>query len=242
MEVPNFGNKFLITKEGKNGPESFVHSIFKADHISYIRELGGGEHGDVYEVEVQKGKHKRRFALKNYFIEGLKDYTEDKAIEKTKLAYLGYILAKKIGLKVFRTLRISTEQVQLIMTLGTDENYTLIGGGSKIKLDKVNEISNIEELIKNIKESVLIATKAKVNVGGDSYFYTFNKSEPTKIDFVVGDYDSVYKSNLQEKSLLRANLKEAVFSVYTLINLYIEEGERSKYKAIVPNLFGLNNI
>ncbi len=202
---------------------------FVADNITKKESLGKGSYATVFEVELEKGEHKMNFALKEYGPQ-LKN-----AAEK---AFKNYLYAKEIGLKVFRTLRISEDHTALLLTLGNTENNFLISSGSHIEWDKVDHIENFQSLLNDLQQDILKASKASVHYAGDAIFLVADRKQPYNLSFVLGDYDNLIRYDYDsDVNLFPENVVIARNSLKNLLDSYIDEKKIQEYGAEIDESF-----
>jgi hypothetical protein len=214
-------SKEFFKKEG-NKP-----NVFSADTVSEKRSLGEGRYGQVYEVVLSKGDHDKVFTIKDYSKNG------EQARSLVEQAYQNYLKAKEAGLKVFPTVRISDDKPQLLLTLGTTDDQTLISKDSHIPWNKVGEIHNILRLISEVGDNVLKGSKAGMKMRRDVYFFVVQKSDPTEADFIVGDYERPMDSDKTQEQLFKRNMQSATDALGIFIEKYIVSDKVQYYKNIV---------
>jgi len=208
-------NFIKTNEEGKK-------TVFSADEITEKEPLGEGYFGSVYTVEIEKGGHKKQFAVKDYSRRGREK-------EFTEIAYANYLKARNAKLKVFPTVRISEDKTKLMMTLVTNE-YFIVSKDSFTKWEKVNELQNMDVLISDIIKNIQIANKANISLHEDAYFFIVNKKNPEEIDFVIGDYDFHNTYEDSHKSLIEWNINEANRAIKAFLSNYVEKNKIDFYQ------------
>ena len=217
----------------QNQPKKFLKSldeksrVFVADKVVRKEKLGEGDFAPVYTTEIWKDGVKYLFAVK--------DYGEE--IE-TLRAFEGYLMAKAAGLTVFPTVRISEDHKQLIMTLGTDENFFLVGKNSEYEWNRVEEISNIEDIIEKMEKDVLKASKNKIIIPQDAQFFVVEKSNPNNATYILGDYDFVgyqFYENDSERRIFLNNVSATEMALHNFCLKYLEIPQRTKYKKLIES-------
>jgi|GEM_PF-6731301 len=224
------GKKFI---KDINKPENG----FVPDQIINKRSLGKGGYGQVFEVELKKDSHSKNFALKKFNT----DHTErgnEIARLFTERDFQTYKKVKEAGIKVFTTLRISENHQELLMTLGTTEDFTLISKDSHITWEKVNKITNLEILLSQIQNNILKAMKAGITLPNDGYFFVIENSHSTDVDFLVGDYggvsfDTIKKNNADIYFI--QNISGARTALNRFLESYMIKEKVEEYKELVDN-------
>lgn len=217
-----FSEKFLNNNENKKP--------FIADSVSRGKVLGEGWTGTVYKVDVKKDEHCRQFALKDFTKIGSRA-----AKYAAEQEYQSYLSAKKSGLRVFPTVRLNKNHEELLMTLGTTDNFLLVNGRSSEKWSRVNKIDNIQDLIFKIRENAEKAAISSLEIIWDSYFFIIDKANPTNADFVIGDFGNVRKSNGSEEDIYYKNIHEANRALKDFINNYLQNDNKPEYEKIIDS-------
>lgn len=214
---PKFSNEFVRKDVNEN-------RSFSADSVIEKRPLGEGKYGEVYQVTVTKDGIAMDFAIKDY------SKNEYDARKLTEQAYDHYLKAKEAGLKVFPTVRISSDKPQLLLTLGTTADQTLISKDSHVTWDKVNTLSNMKELVSGIGMNVLKGSRAGMKMRRDIYFFLVNNVEPTKADFLIGDYERPIDSGKTPDALFKRNMQSAKGAIDIFIEKYVSPDKQVEYK------------
>jgi hypothetical protein len=225
----NFSERY-IKKTAKE------ESVFVPDQTTEKGFLGKGASGGIVkEIEIKKGSHIKNFAVKDF--SHLKtNYSTP--IRIVKREYDSYLVSKEAGLKVFPTFRISEDNLKLLMTLGNTKDFLLIGKDSDIEFNKVEEISNLKEVISSIKENIQKAVKAFIELSWDSYFFIINKNNPTQVDFITGDFGGIDKDEkVPSETLLELNMVQAQVALDQFIMLYVNQEKREFYYKITEQEF-----
>ena len=206
--------KNFIKKE--NGKEY----IFSADDIIKKRPLGEGGFGEVYEVEIKKGSRFFKYAIKVYK-GGSLEYKKAKALK----AYENYLLCKEAGINVFQVVRISEDGTQLLMTLASDDDFSVIDPHTKVAFDRVKHLDALPNLIYQLEENIFRATEKNIILPADSYLFITQKTNPNGPESVVGDYDSITISNGSQKDIFETNITKAEAALSDFIRVYVEREE-----------------
>ena len=194
---------------------SFRKNTRKETGVRVVSEtpITKGSFGKIFDTVIEKGGHKRRFIVKKYY-----NYTPDlpeynsTIKENAERALHNYTLAKNAGLKVFPTFRISEDGESILMTTGFSDNQICVGSNGGLNIDKlkqplIEEIVNLDKFLVNFFIEGLKAAKNGISLHSDSFFFIFNKSKPIKIDFILGDLDSLYKDK-PTKDVGEMNMRE----------------------------------
>ena len=200
---------------------------FIPDKVTKKEFLGKGSWASVFAVELEKGGHKKDFALKEYGPQ-LKRATER--------AFTNYLYAKEIGLKVFPTVRINEDHTKLLLTLGTTGDSFLISGQSKERRNKVDGIENLQSLIHDLQEDILKASKKSVHYAGDAIFLIGNNDKPNHLDFILGDYDNLMKYDT-DVNLFPENVVIVRNNLKRLLGSYVDEKKTVEYNAEIDKSF-----
>lgn len=195
--------------------------------------LGEGTYAPVFKVDLKTGDHVKDFALKDYT--NVNKENEKHNYNCAVEAFLNYQKAKKAGLKVFPTVRINEEKNKLLVTLGTNNEYQIVSKDSTSNWKKVKDIKNIENLISDMENNFLNATRSKINLSWDSIFFVFKKTNPECVDFVIGDYDGLlsFKKDKNFEYMFKINCEQLEYVLGFLLDIYLEDSSLEKYKGIV---------
>jgi hypothetical protein len=168
-------------------------------------EFSGGTFGSVFKTSFEwksenKKPHRREFVVKKY-------YVAKQAIR----AFENYRAAQDAGLKVFKTFRLNREEGEILMTNGNNADFHCIGSNSdttlkKLEVPLINKLENFDSFLELYFAEAKKATDNDILVHGDAPFFFVSKSEPRKIDFVLGDLDLVDKKRAQLRNLTSAKL------------------------------------
>ncbi len=251
--MENESIKFLKNIEDNTG---FLPDVFIKKEI-----IGRGAFGTVYKAEIEKGPHRKSFAVKDYRLgSGITERMPEEQIKRFVLrAFSAYEEAKKAGLKVFPTVRISQDHYQLLMSLKENDNYSLLSKGNaddlfsdrdNKRMERVENITNIQELVADIESNLMKASERKIYLPWDSYFFVAEKSNPTHLDFVIGDYDYVADKDYREREYKRKeffdmNINEAKISLKNLFSSYLKREKKEEFNISVAGLldkFRVENI
>jgi len=208
--------------------ETFVHPSGNRESevdIEEGSELGSGRYGYVREVVVRKGDREHTMALKHFF----------KGREQAQGALDNYKLAKKAGLKVFTTYRISKEGDSILMTNGNSEETACLEiGWKEDRLEKIGgtpieEIDNFDELLENLYQEAEKATENGLYFNGDEYFFLVDKETKTEVDFVLGDLDGISTDLMRYKDVKHDNVSEIRTSLIFFLKQYLSPEVKSSY-------------
>jgi hypothetical protein len=172
-----------------------------------------------------------------------------------------YAIAKAAGLRVFPTYRLNDAENKILMTLGDTDEWICIG--SNKGSDIVKNVTGRELMIKpdegttrfidGVLDQAELATRAHINIMCDMPFFFIDREKQERLDFVLGDMDSLrvldnkapryskeilYESNLIEmhislKDFFRKNLGDPKQYLLLLNEVYVNKG---------GNLEHLNNL
>jgi hypothetical protein len=168
------------------------------------KELGRGAFGAAFLVNIEAGKHKFPFVIKEY---------NNAVSAKDELKR--YVDAKEAGFKVFPTFRIGEDGLKAIMTTGHTPEWVCIGsnneniGGSleSLGLSKIKSIEekSFDDLLGKYFQQASIASEKKFSLPYDAPFFLTerNATENVKMDFVLGDLGQVGKNDSDENTRLR---------------------------------------
>lgn len=179
---------------------------FSFEKVGYTER---GYYGSVTEATVmverldsQGKKHVREvvMAVKQY------ENTETGRVEHSFEVWKDL---RKRAIKTYSTYRLDKENHRVFMTnLNKGETLALASNGpSRMNLDtttetfqleRFKEIENFDELVLKVLEESLKAAKRGVMVNDHAYFFLVGREEKTSVDFVIGDFDSVYIENLED--------------------------------------------
>ncbi len=199
------------------------------DEIENKKIIGFGSYGDVYEIEARLGEHKRKFAIKDYFQADGRS-TED-AVNYCTRAYSQYLWAKEIGLKVFPTVRLAKNKHQLLLTLVDNDQFYISDKQDSIPTNnKVEMINNLSSMVSSIKSEIIKAVANRTYLS-DCYFFLINNNNPQNINFIIGDYDYIFKVDNSYDNNLRGCVSSAFSSLKHLVQMMISDKD-TKLKII----------
>ena len=117
------------------------------------------------------------------------------AAKNADKAFKNYSLAKKAGLKIFPTFRVSENKKNILMTTGFSNGQICVGSNNDITVTELGrplicEIQNVDKFLSDFFNEHLKAAKHGIRFWIDVFFFILSRNEPTKIDFVVGDLDN----------------------------------------------------
>ena len=173
-------------------------------HVISENLITRGAFGRVFDTVIEIGGHRKRFIIKKYSFSG-DPVSLDIAEKDAKRAFENYSLAKKAGLRVFPTFRISKDKKKILMTTGFLNDQICIGSNSELsivdfKQPLIEEIENLDEFLASFFAEGLKAAQKGIKFYNDAPFFIISKSQPTKIDFVLGDFDN-FRENKPSKSI-----------------------------------------
>ncbi|MFA5954352.1 MAG: hypothetical protein WC817_02335 [Patescibacteria group bacterium] len=216
--------------------ETFIHPSGKRESevdINEVRGLGSGTFGWVREAVVSKGNVKRTMALKHFF----------KGREQAQSAFDNYKLAKKAGLKVFTTYRISKEGDAILMTNGNDKETVCLSLSPKedrpkaLDGESIEKIENFDELLQNLYQEAEKATKNGLYFNGDEIFFLVDKKTKTKVSFVLGDMDGISVDPMRFEGVPYDNIAEVGASVVVFLDKYMSPEVSEAYAQKVREFF-----
>jgi len=143
-----------------------------------------GYFGDVFDTIIEIGGHQKRVIIKKYIGD------EEEKRRCAKQALENYSSAKKAGLKVFPTFRISEDGKSILMTSGFLNDQICLGDNN-LKNPAIEKIKDVDKFISSFFAEALKAAQKGIPLGADVPFIIVSKDKPTKIDFVLGDLDSL---------------------------------------------------
>ncbi len=164
----------------------------------------------------------------------------------------GYRLAKSAGLKVFPYCALGVrndEEVELVVTSGFTEDVICLGDkGENSRLDyfdipKMEGIENMATFAYSIFDQAVKASRNGLQLDADTFFFLFDKTKPSEIDFVLGDLGNIKVSDMglveSENDLFGDNVKGITRAVTNFVNRNVAEGQRSKIIKELSDLFGI---
>ena len=215
--------------------------------------LGRGGFGGVSEAFVEVNDDNVGFAIKQY-----------DSKDEAERAMKNYLEAKKAGLRVFPTCRISEDGLSLIMTTGHKPDWTCVGsnnsnaGGSleSLGLSKMESIKNLDDFLEAYFGQAEIADRAGVVIFIDvPFFFVGRGGVDSRLDFVLGDCDNLLKvTNTQFFNLYTTNVNSLSVALEEFLNrnvnnpqnylnrmkqfvlLLISEGEDNAFDLLKNNL------
>lgn len=180
-------NKMAFAKEGRNSTQVIIKNE---------RKIGNGWFSDVYQADVAIGNHTRKFVIKK-FKDALIDGKALTAKENAANAIVNYQSAKKAGLKVFTTYRLSEDGTSILMTNGSPDSTVCLTNNEDANLWGMGlpKIKKIEEavfkgLVDKVFRQAIIAAEHDLSIWFDAFFFLYDRNT-NSIDFVVGDLDLV---------------------------------------------------
>ena len=159
--------------------------------------IDGGSFGKIFKTVIRVGNLEEMFIVKKYRSNG-SIWGEEGAQNSAQNAFKNYYLAKKAGLKVFPTFRIGEDKKSILMTAGFSDDSICIGsntnkGIAHFERPRIKEIENLGKFLTAIFTEGIKAANNNISLYDDIFFFIISKTEPTKIDFVLGDLDLLEK-------------------------------------------------
>lgn len=181
---------------------SFKKHTGKETGVKIISEtsINKGEFGEIFDTVIEIGGKRKRFIVKKYFDVEISevDPSSDRpyAEKNAQLAFRNYSLAKEAGLKVFPTFRTGGDKKSILMTTGFTNNEICLGSNNALsvidfKQPFIKEIEDIDKFLSTFFDEGLKAAKKGIILSQDCFFFILNKTEPVKIDFIIGDLDNL---------------------------------------------------
>lgn len=223
---------------------SFKKHTGKETVVRVVSEtlINKGNYGKIFDTVIEIGGKRKRFIVKKYFdpetseIDPPSDNLDGSINAQSALKK--YSFAKKAGLKVFPTFRIGEDKKSILMTTELSEDQICVSSNNKRNQqdqDKENQdeekkfmIDRIEDedlnkFLENIFAEGLKAGEKGLQIYRDLPFFIVSKSNPTKIDFILGDFDmlrrfehpfftGIFNINEIEMSLKRFSQKNIAIS------------------------------
>jgi hypothetical protein len=229
MSLERKDNLFL--KALPNGKESASLVSIKSEVY-----LSQGAMGSVSVVEAEVKGKKKSFVLKKF-----KDKAGLSAKELAKNAYDNYNNARKSGLRVFPTYRLSAQQTGILMTNGNLEGFACIGtnqespkiDSKEFGLEKLNYIENFSDLIEILYEQAENSALAKIRFHDDCFMFLVNKGKTSLVDVVIGDMDNVTKTQENTLELKRRNFFAGLIAFKNFIQANMNKQEAPRYEQLI---------
>ena len=198
--------------------------------------INSGNFGKIYDSVIEIGGLQRRFIVKKYSTM-LSTITGTNA----EWALKNYSLAKKAGLRVFPTFRISKDRASILMTTGFFNDKICVASNDHYTVDKfgralILEIENIDEFLSNFFTESLKAAQQGIQIHFDVFFFILNKNEPTKIDFVLGDLDNLYKAGRTKETGVH-NMNSARDALHVFFTRNTDPIKKREFLSKVENSF-----
>jgi hypothetical protein len=148
-------------------------------------------------------------------------------------ALRNYQLAKRAGLKVFSTYRLSEDRTSILMTNGNLGGHFCFGSNIhspralKVMGRKIPAIDNLDELISGLVAEAQKAAEHQLQLHHDTYFFLVNRENPRRADFVDGDMDNVEEFPTEcVKYLLATNLYNALHALKNFVANNVVDDDR----------------
>jgi len=220
--------------------ETFIHPNENRESeviLSKGRLLGRGGIGEVHEVLVELGGHKKTMALKEFKDDYMDFYKRPGEKMDAEEAFEHYQKAQKAGLKVFKTYRLSKDRKSILMTNGHSQEIICLGTNNpkenikeELEGERLKSIDNLDEFLNNLYEEISKAVKNNFIVTPDSLFFLIDRQTRTHLDFVFGDLDGLRKSDHNIGIDLHDSFKEATWTVISFIGFYTEKDVTLSYQ------------
>lgn len=202
-ETRVFINPIEVSKEGTQDQSRETKTeviISNKQLIHGSLSKSSGAFGTVYSVDVAFPAHvdkKYKFVLKEMHIPG----------NSTENALRNHRAAKKVGLKVWKTYRISEDKHDILMSTGHLEGWEVLHSNildEEPEYKPIPEFINFELFLSEYYAQALKAAQNSISINGDVPFIMVRED---KIDFVLGDVDQLYEVVRQNETLLAKNLQ-----------------------------------
>ncbi len=209
-------------------------------HILQKDNIGQGSYGTVYEVEAEVGGKKRTMALKDY-TEGMAPvYTMSDQMfkEQAQRALARYGLAKKAGLKVFSTYRLEENGTRILMTNGNDDTFCLASNSeTRFKELSIAHIEKFDDLVASIfAQAVLAGEKGMIFTENDIFFFLISKTDTSKIDFVLQDFDTIDVVRKPTNDQIQKNIQITSKALCNLISSKtLPDETRDAYRKLIDD-------
>jgi len=190
-------------------------------HVESETLITQGTFGDIFDTVVEIGGHRKKFIVKKYTSIGRsekssilpEEYIEEMLRNDTTMAFERYSLAKKAGLKVFPTFRIGEDEKSILMTTGFSDNEICVGTNSMVSVKNfekplIQKIENVDQFLADFFAEGLKATQQGILLYFDVFFFILSKKEPTKVDFLIGDFDNFSQPGYEIKNLKYRNMEQ----------------------------------
>jgi len=248
LEHDNKNNDFresiviYLRKRAKhmNETQRFYKNPEHASEVQLTKKtrIGGGEFGEVFQVEIQIGGRERTFVLKEF-----KDRKGRQAEQYAAQAMENYQKLKNAGLKVFSTYRLHEDGRSVLMTSGHTEKFVCIGSndGSRslkdfpeVSAEQIESIQSFETLVRSMLEQSKKASEHELAIDADAFFFLVDRDLPEKVDFVVGDVDMVGETSDSALTFEQNN-----HAIYTAIYHFLKNNVTSlgEYKARLDEVY-----
>lgn len=248
--MESFENKDVSFKKhtGKEKAYKVVEEVLFAD----------GAFGKVFYTLVDTGQHKisgdrilKRFIVKKYshsHSDAISDEDyEDRIKEDTKHAFQNYTFAKKAGLKVFPTFRMGEDEKSILMTTGFSDDKICVGTNSLLKTEDfekplIKNIANVDNFLDSFFKEGSKAAQRGIGFYFDNFFFMLSKEEPTKIDFVLGDFDNLQKwKGRDENKISEENMENIKHALEDFCQRNIDSSFREEFLSKVEFYFNKAN-
>jgi len=231
-ETPSMN--FSKAKDGKTTPVQ----------IKSEKMIGRGFFGDVFTADTLiKGKKPWHFVIKRF-----RDKAEGTAEDYARSAMAKYEVARKVGLRVFRTYRLGEDGRSILMTNGNDSEVICVGKVAKFPGEMSSQLvdlgepklaplsdAEIEALTVRIFDEASKGATNRLHIHTDAYFFIVNR-ETRAVDFVIGDLDNVKKmTGSIIGSLEKINIENSCFALSSFLENNVE-GPEQNCKIIQENL------
>ena len=196
--------------------------------ITGKRRIGSGIFGTAFQTEVMVGCHARKLVIKRFKTIDRRGIVTT-AKENAAKAMANYAAAKKAGLKVFPTYRLSEDGESIVMTNGNIGSTICISNEHSSHLPNIGEPkiqlrgdAACTSLIDSVFDQALLAANHDISIHSDAFFFLYDKTTGG-IDFVIGDLDNVDRRKLPpNESRLLNNLYGAEMALISFMNGNVE--------------------
>ncbi|MCL5011137.1 MAG: hypothetical protein M1127_02925 [Patescibacteria group bacterium] len=199
----------------------------KAVKILRSKKISEGCFGDIFRVKSEISAEKSQKVKKRSFVVKSFDSLMDAKNALEKL-----ILLREAGLKTYPTYRLDDDKKSILMTNLSKKGQRVISTNTDSKdsqliyRHQISEIENFDDLLKKMLEHAEMASKKKIFLPNDSYFFSLYKTtnpSAKKMDFFIGDPDSVISKKEwdSEEEILDLNKYSLYSALSTMINTVI---------------------
>jgi hypothetical protein len=197
------------------------------------KNIGSGSFSNIYEVQVTVGDKVKPMILKRF-----KDNDLGTPSENAQRAFGNYALAKRVGLKVFPTYRLSEDKQSILMTdAGKDADFCSAANNTLHDVRRIEKIENIKGIIQDLLGQARIASDNGITLLYDVPLFTIDKETRSKLDFYLGDFDLISRDSEKARAL-RHNLDHLCAALTVFIQRYVAQPEL--YLPEIERAFGID--